>query len=92
MKTIYCKKLKAEHEALDAPPFPGELGEKIHQEISAQAWQLWLERQVMLINEYRLNTRDPQSRTFLTESMERFLFSDADDQQPPGYRPEDEKA
>lgn len=84
---IYCKKLHKEKPQLDQPPFPGELGEKIYTEISAEAWQLWLDRQVMIINEYRLNTRDPQSRTFLETSMLKFLFEDDDSMLPPGYEP-----
>ena len=84
---IYCKKLHEEKPQLEHPPFPGELGEKIYAEISAEAWQMWLDRQVMIINEYRLNTRDPQSRTFLETSMTKFLFEGDDSMLPPGYEP-----
>lgn len=84
---IYCKKLREKKPPLDQPPFPGELGEKIQAEISAEAWQLWLDRQVMIINEYRMNTRDPKSRAFLETSMIKFLFEDDDSMLPPGYEP-----
>lgn len=86
-KLIHCKKLNEQKQPLDQPPFPGELGEKIFTEISADAWQLWLDRQVMLINEYRLNTRDPKSRAFLEEAMIKFLFENDDSMLPSGYEP-----
>ena len=78
-----CFKLKKELEGFDKPPFPGEIGEKIVSQISKEAWQMWLDRQVMLINEYRLNTLDPKARSFLKEQMELFLFSDQDEPAPP---------
>ena len=86
-KLIHCKKLNEKKPSLDQAPFPGELGEKIYNEISADAWQLWLDRQVMLINEYRLNTRDPKSRAFLEEAMTKFLFENDDSILPPDYQP-----
>ncbi|MEE2770135.1 MAG: oxidative damage protection protein [Pseudomonadota bacterium] len=86
-KLIHCKKLNDKKPSLENPPFPGPLGEQIMAEISAEAWQLWLDRQVMIINEYRLNTRDPKSREFLEESMKKFLFENDDSMLPPGYEP-----
>ena len=55
-------------------PYPGELGKKIFEEISQQAWQEWLAQQTILINEYRLSMIDPKAQTFLKEEMEKFLF------------------
>lgn len=86
MRTIHCTKLNKETEGLDFAPYPGELGKKIYQQISKEAWQLWLGRQTMLINEYRLNMLDPNSRRFLAEEMEKFLFGQGSDA-PPGYVP-----
>lgn len=83
---VFCQKLQQELPALGYAPFPGELGIKIQQHISERAWQLWLEQQTMLINEYRLNLMDPQSRDFLIKEMERFLFEGADNK-PEGYVP-----
>ncbi len=71
---IFCEKLKQEEEALDYRPFPGPLGERILKHISKKAWQMWLNQQTILINEYRLNTLDPNARKFLMEEMEKFLF------------------
>jgi Fe-S cluster biosynthesis and repair protein YggX len=87
MRMIHCSKLNKEAEGLDFAPYPGELGKKIFDQISKEAWQLWLNRQTMLINEYRLNMLDPNSRRFLAEEMEKFLFSEASNL-PPGYTPE----
>ena len=87
-KMVLCQKLGKELEALKAPPYPGELGNKIHQSISAQAWDMWLAHQTMLINEYRLSLIDPKARQFLTKEMERFVFSDEESQPPPGFTAE----
>lgn len=86
-KMIHCQKLNKEAAALDFAPYPGELGKRIHQHISKEAWQLWLNRQTMLINEYRLNMLDPNARSFLATEMEKFLFSNESDL-PPGYVPQ----
>lgn len=84
--TVYCQKLEAELPALEVAPYPGEIGQKIVENISAQAWKMWLEHQTMLINEYRLNMLDPKARSFLVEQMQKFLFED-DAEKPSGYVP-----
>lgn len=87
-RSIFCSKLKKQAEGLDFPPYPGDLGKKIYEHISKEAWQAWLARQTMYINEYRLSTLDPKAREFLTTEMEKFLFSDNEDNAlPPGYQP-----
>jgi Fe-S cluster biosynthesis and repair protein YggX len=87
-RTVYCVKLKTELEALPAPPYPGELGERIYNEVSLRAWDLWLQRQTMLINEYRLSLIDTKARKYLEDEMEKFLFDDTDTP-PPGYTEQD---
>ena len=82
--TIFCEMLKKDAEALDRPPYPGALGERIHQHISKEAWQAWLGHQTMLINEYRLNMLDADARKFLTEEMEKFLFAQGSEK-PQGF-------
>jgi Fe-S cluster biosynthesis and repair protein YggX len=82
--TIFCQKLQQELPALDFEPYPGELGAKIFQTISAKAWQLWLEHQTMLINEYRLNMLEAEARNFLKEEMEKFLFGQGS-KKPEGF-------
>ncbi|RZQ57289.1 oxidative damage protection protein [Pseudidiomarina tainanensis] len=77
-RTVYCEYLKKEAEGLDFQLYPGELGEKIFNSISKQAWAEWQKKQTMLINEKRLNLMDPQARTFLEEQMQAFLFEGKD--------------
>lgn len=86
-RTVFCVKLKADAEALEKAPFPGELGQKILDNISKQAWSDWLSHQTMLINEYRLSMIEPKSRQFLKEEMNAFLFEDKG-AKPQGYTPE----
>ena len=76
MRTVNCAKLKKEAVGLDNPPFPGALGERIFQDISKEAWSMWMNQQTILINEYRLSTADPKARSFLREEMEKFFFTD----------------
>ena len=83
-RVIHCTYLKREAEGLDRAPYPGPLGQRIHANISKEAWQLWLRHQTMLINEYRLSPIEPKARQFLVEEMEKFLF-DGGSQAPEGY-------
>lgn len=75
---------------LNQPPYPGEIGKKIYETISQEAWQAWLSHQTMLINEYRLNLTERKSREFLKEEMEKFLFGSGSEK-PAGFTPHDEK-
>lgn len=84
---VHCVKLHKEAEGLAQPPLPGEFGKKIYENISKEAWQMWINHQTMLINEYRLSMIDPKSRTFLLQEMEKFLFGEGSEK-PEGYRPE----
>lgn len=83
-KTIYCQKLQKEAAALERAPVPGELGQRILNNISAEAWQQWLGHQTMLINEYRLNLLDPKARSFLLQEMEKHLFGEGSEK-PEGF-------
>jgi Fe-S cluster biosynthesis and repair protein YggX len=86
-KKIFCAKLKQSLAALSAAPFPGPMGEKIYHNISQQAWNQWISHQTMLINEYRLNTLDLKSKTFLKDEMNQFLFGEGSNK-PVGYTPQ----
>lgn len=88
MRKIFCSKLNKETEGLNAPPFPGKLGEKIFNHISSEVWDKWVVQQTMLINEYRLNLIDLKSRQFLFQEMEKFFFGDGSTA-PAGYTPEE---
>lgn len=83
---VHCVKLGREAEGLDRPPYPGELGKRIHANVSKQAWQDWLRHQTMLINENRLSPMDPKSRKFLEEQMEKYFFGEGAEM-PQGYIP-----
>lgn len=83
-KMVFCTKLKQEAEGMQKPPFPGPLGEKIFNEVSKQAWNMWLSHQTMLINEYRLNLSEPKSRDFLKEEMQKYFFGEGSEK-PAGY-------
>ncbi|HVY53218.1 MAG TPA: oxidative damage protection protein [Gammaproteobacteria bacterium] len=83
---IFCIKLQKEAEGLDKPPFFNALGEKIYQNVSKEAWQMWLGHQTMLINEYRLSSIDPKARQFLIQEMEKFFFGEGS-AKPEGYTP-----
>lgn len=73
---VYCSKLKKEAEGLDRVPLPGEVGERVLNNISKEAWGQWLGQQTILINEYRLSPIEPQARSFLEEQMLEFLFDE----------------
>ncbi|RKZ77710.1 MAG: oxidative damage protection protein [Gammaproteobacteria bacterium] len=73
---VQCVKLKKEADGLDFPPYPGELGKKIYESVSKEAWQMWLGQQTMLINEYRLSLADPKSQQFLKEELDKFFFGE----------------
>lgn len=73
---VKCVLLGIEAEGLERAPYPGELGQRIHENVSKEAWQRWLQHQTMLLNEYRLTPIDPKARKFLVEEMEKFFFGD----------------
>jgi Fe-S cluster biosynthesis and repair protein YggX len=85
-RQVHCLKLGIDAEGLDTPPFPGEQGLKIFEHISKQAWQQWLAKQTMLINEGRLASFDPKTRAYLAEERHKFLFEGNNDL-PEGYVP-----
>ena len=83
-RTIFCRYLQRESEGLDRVPYPGELGQRIYDQISKEAWQQWVRHQTMLLNEYRLSPIEPKARKFLVEEMEKFLFQGGSEK-PSGY-------
>ena len=85
-RTVHCAKLDKEATGLAFAPYPGALGKRIFEGISAEAWDLWKAHQTMLINEKRLSMLDPAARKFLEGEMEKFLFG-GDYEQVEGYVP-----
>jgi len=86
-RTVNCVYLKKESEGLDYAPYPGELGQRIYDNVSKEAWQAWLGHQTMLINEYRLTPIEPDARKLLATEMEKFFFSGGAEK-PKDYVPE----
>ena len=76
---VKCIKLGREAEPLAYPPYPGELGKRIFENVSKQAWQQWLEQQKMLVNENRLSLADPKARKYLLEQTEKYFFGQGAD-------------
>ena len=85
-RMVHCIKLGREAEGLALPPYPGELGKRIYQHVSKEAWQLWLKHQTMLINENRISAIDPKARQFLETELEKFFFGEGS-APPEGYVP-----
>ncbi len=85
-RTVQCVKLGKEAEGLDFPPYPGELGKRIWEQVSKEAWQAWLRHQTMLVNENRLNLADARARKYLAQQMVSYFFGDGGDK-PVGYVP-----
>jgi len=81
-RMVYCTRLQKEAEALDYPPYPGDLGKRIYENISKEAWEAWIRQQTMLVNEYRLNMMDPNARKLLADQMKKFLFDNGGESVP----------
>lgn len=78
-RTVQCIKLGREAEGLDFPTYPGELGKRIFDNVSKEAWQAWIKHQTMLVNENRLNLSDSKARKYLAEQMENHFFGEGAD-------------
>ena len=85
-RMVQCVKLGREAEGMDFPPLPGDLGKRVFENISKEAWQGWIKLQTMIINENRLNLADLKARQYLAQQMENYFFGEAT-QMPTGYVP-----
>ncbi|NRA52721.1 MAG: oxidative damage protection protein [Gammaproteobacteria bacterium] len=85
-RTIYCIHLDKEAEGLDFQSLPGDLGKKVFNNISKEAWGRWMSKQTMLINEKKLNLMSTDDRSFLEAQMVAFLF-EGKEVQIDGYTP-----
>lgn len=86
-KLVNCVILKKEAEGLDKAPYPGEIGQRILENASKEAWSMWMKQQTMLMNENKLSPIDPKHRQFLVDEMEKFFFGDGSTKVD-GYTPE----
>ena len=88
MRIVQCSVLNREAEGLEKPPYPGTLGERIYQNVSQEGWELWLQRLVLIINENRLSTADPENVNLIEQHMLGFLFKEGDlGNIPAGFAP-----
>ena len=85
-RMVQCIKLGKEAEGLERPPYPGELGKRVWESVSKEAWQGWMTHQTMLVNENRLNLADVRARKYLAQQMENYFFGSGADQVA-GYVP-----
>ena len=76
-RTVNCVKFQKELPGLDSPPWPGELGQRIYDNVSAQAWKLWEDRMKMILNEYRLMPWQKEAQELIAKQMEDFFFGEA---------------
>ena len=83
---MHCVKLDREAEGLERAPYPGELGKRIFDQVSKEAWAAWLKHQTMLVNENRLNLAEAHARKYLAQQMENHFFGDGAEM-PSGYVP-----
>jgi Fe-S cluster biosynthesis and repair protein YggX len=83
-RTVFCVKFQREMPGLDAPPWPGELGQRIYEHVSAQAWRMWEDRMKMILNEYRLMPWQKEAQDLVARFMEEFFFGEGA-ALPPGY-------
>jgi Fe-S cluster biosynthesis and repair protein YggX len=89
-RTVLCAKFQKELPGLDAPPWPGALGQRIFDTVSVQAWKLWEERMKMILNEYRLMPWQKEAQELVAKHMEEFFFGEGA-ALPPGYVPQQAK-
>jgi Fe-S cluster biosynthesis and repair protein YggX len=89
-RTVFCVKLQRQLPALDSPPWPGELGQRIYEQVSVEAWRQWEDRMKMILNEYRLMPFQREAQELVARHMEEFFFGE-NAALPPGYLPEQAK-
>ena len=89
-RTVFCQKFQKELPGLDASPWPGELGQRIYENISIDAWRMWEERMKMILNEYRLMPWQKEAQELVRKHMEDFFFGEGA-ALPPGYVPQQTK-
>src|SRR4026209_2753334 len=89
-RTVFCVKFQKDLPGLDSPPWPGDLGQRVYENISAQAWKLWEDRMKMTLNEYRLVPWQKEAQDLVAKHMEDFFFGEGA-ALPPGYVPQQSK-
>jgi len=85
-RMVFCVKFQREMPGLDTPPWPGELGQRVYEHVSAEAWRMWEDRMRMILNEYRLMPWQKEAQDLVAQLMEEFLFGTGS-ALPPDYEP-----
>ena len=85
-RMVKCVKFQRELPGLDEPPFDNDLGKRIFENVSKDAWKMWLEQMKMILNEYRLNLAERESQQIVKQQMEEYFFGEGS-ALPPGYVP-----
>ena len=89
-RIVHCVKFQKDLPGLDTPPWPGEVGQRIYENVSVQAWKMWEERMKMILNEYRLMPWQKEAQELIARQMEDFFFGQGA-ALPPGYVPQQTK-
>ncbi len=89
-RTVKCVKLGVEEEGLEKPPFKGDFGQRIYENVSQLAWRAWLEHSKILINEYRLDLTSARGQQIWMSECERFFFGEGSALPPEFVAPEDD--
>lgn len=89
-RMVFCQKFQRDMPGLDSPPWPGELGQRVYENISAEAWKMWEERMKMILNEYRLMPWQKEAQELVRKHMEDFFFGESA-ALPPGFVPQQGK-
>jgi Fe-S cluster biosynthesis and repair protein YggX len=76
VRMVKCVKLGRELPGLDRPPWKGELGKRVYEHVSKDAWKMWVDHSKMLLNEFRLNPLDPNSQKIMEDQMEQYFFGE----------------
>jgi Fe-S cluster biosynthesis and repair protein YggX len=87
-RLVKCVKLGRELPGIVYKPFDNDLGQRIYDNISQEAWMMWIEHSKRIVNEYRLDLASPRGTQLLLEEAERFFFGDGGQGAPPEYKPQ----
>ena len=81
------REIRTDLPGLDRIPWKGEIGKRVYENVSKDAWKMWVEHSKMVMNEFRLNPMDPNSQKIMEEQMEQFFFGEGA-KLPEGYVPQ----
>ena len=86
VRVVKCVKLGRELPGLDRAPWKGEIGQRVYEHVSKEAWKMWVDHSKMLLNEFHLNPLDPNAQKIMEEQMQQYFFGEGS-KLPEGYVP-----